>query len=178
MQYEQNYRSQSMRFAIATQICIEHFFGIFLQIQERPMSFSSVALMLSKQWNSTTVFRLTDDRWTFNWPPVKYQHQHQYVHDLLAKVKINVNRIALNNSNEKVRFNSILTQLKYHIRIITITTTKTNERYCIFFIIGGARPGGPSGPAGKRSNTRQPAKPVSAEELDAELDAYVNDMKL
>lgn len=39
------------------------------------------------------------------------------------------------------------------------------------------RTGGGGGGGGNRGGLRQ-AKPVSAEELDAELDAYVNDMKL
>lgn len=44
----------------------------------------------------------------------------------------------------------------------------------------GQRQGGGGGGGGgaKRSGNRTQAKPVSAEELDAELDAYVNDMKL
>lgn len=41
---------------------------------------------------------------------------------------------------------------------------------------GGGGGGGASG--GKRGGNRTNAKPVSAEELDAELDAYVNDMKI
>lgn len=43
---------------------------------------------------------------------------------------------------------------------------------------GGATGGaGGAGGAGAGGNRRQKAKPVSAEDLDAELDAYVNDMK-
>lgn len=42
---------------------------------------------------------------------------------------------------------------------------------------GGKRTGGGGGGASGGGN-RANAKPVSAEELDAELDAYVNDMKL
>lgn len=51
---------------------------------------------------------------------------------------------------------------------------------CFFFffkfcLVGGNRPGGNRQGGGNRSANR---KPVSAEDLDKELDAYVNDMKL
>lgn len=45
----------------------------------------------------------------------------------------------------------------------------------------GGRPGaggGAGAAGGSGGNRRQNAKPVSAEQLDAELDAYVNDMKI
>lgn len=41
----------------------------------------------------------------------------------------------------------------------------------------GGRPAA-GGAGGSGGNRRQNAKPVSAEQLDAELDAYVNDMKI
>lgn len=50
-----------------------------------------------------------------------------------------------------------------------------------WFVILGQRPaqgGGANKRAGAGGANRAAAKPVSAEDLDAELDAYINDMKL
>lgn len=63
---------------------------------------------------------------------------------------------------------------------ITTTIDKLfidNNKYIMKCLVPGKQNNRTNGAGGRPGNKRPTTKPVSAEDLDAELDAYVNDMK-